>query len=99
MSQLIASRRRFAKSTKPKEDEATTSQAALEEFEQAWAQGTNRILKMVPGKQALSSLNKQLQASYGVNVTASGVIDATHKEEIPTEMNKLLITSLSSHRN
>ena len=90
MSQFIASRRRFIRRWMPSEDETTTNQAALEEFNSDWAESVSRRLELVPAKDALSTINRHLQESYGVSVTATGIINATHVDEIPTEMRELL---------
>lgn len=90
MSQYIAARWRYVKRTKPGINEATTNQAALEEFEADWAKGPGRRLELIPAKSALSAVNEHLQESYSVNVTFSGIIDALRKSEVPAEMRNLL---------
>ena len=90
MSQYIAARWRFDRRSKPGINEATTNQAALEEFEADWAKGPSRRLELIPAKNALSAVNEHLQASYGVNVTFSGIINALRMKEIPAEMRGLL---------
>lgn len=90
MSQFIASRRRFIRGSTPSEDEATTNQAALEEIASDWAEGPARRLGLVPAKEALSEINQTLQTRYGVSVTTSGIIGATHVDEIPRDMCELL---------
>ena len=90
MSQYIASRRRFVSHSRSRVDETTTNQAALEEFETDWAKGPGRRLELIPAKDALSALNEHLQYSYSINVTFSGIINATLVDEIPTEMLELL---------
>ena len=90
MSQFLASRRRFVRELIPSEAEAITNQAALEEFETDWAEGPSRRLELVPAKDALSAINQHLQHTYGVSVTAAGIIDATHVNEVPSEMRNLL---------
>ena len=90
MSRFIASRRRFVRESSPGEAEATTNQAALEEVAANWEDGPTRRLGLVPAKEALSEINQTLRTRYGVSVTTSGIIDATHVGEIPTEMRDLL---------
>lgn len=88
-SQYLAFRRRFAKTTTPSEDEATTDRAALEEFEADWACPARR-LQLIPAKQALSAINKLLQKKYNVSVTSAAIVDAMHVADIPTGMRELL---------
>jgi len=54
-------------------------------------------IKVIPGKEALSYLNTELQKRYGVTLTATGIIDAMMIDEIPLEMKKL-IAGLESFR-
>lgn len=89
MSRFIASRRRFVRRSTPGEDEATTDQAALEEFAADWEDSPRR-LELVPAKDALSAINQHLQESYGVSVTAAGIIDEMRSDEIPSGMRHLL---------
>ena len=89
-SQFIASRRRFVRGSTPGVGEATTNQAALEEFDADWADGPRRRLDLVPAKDALSAINQHLQERYGVSVTTAGIIDATRVDEIPSGMRDLL---------
>ena len=90
MSQFIASRRQFVRGATPGVDEATTNQAALEEFAADWEDGPRRRLELVPAKDALSAINQHLQKKYGVSVTTTGIIDATRVDEIPSGMRDLL---------
>lgn len=89
-SQFIASRRRFVRESSLSENEATTTQIALEAFESEWNEGAKPRLGLVPAKIALSKINRHLQEHYGVSVTAAGIINAVRADEIPTEMRELL---------
>ena len=89
-AQFIDSYRRFLRGSSSKQDEATTTREAIEAFESAWATGAARRLELVPGKEALTEVNRHLQRHYGVNVTAAGIISAMHGNEVPTEMRELL---------
>ena len=89
-SQFIASHQRFALAGAPRQADATATQKALEAFESDWAKGAKRRRELVPAKDALSAVNRHLQEAYGVNVTATSIINAMHAEEIPTEMRELL---------
>lgn len=90
MSQFVTSRRRFVRGLTPGEHEATTTQAALEEFAADWEDGPRRRLELVPAKDAVSAINQHMQESYGVSVTAAGIIDEMRGDEIPSEMRDLL---------
>jgi hypothetical protein len=91
-SQYLAFRRRFQRAECPATDEATANEATLDEFESRW-NSTDMKLSMVPGKDALSRFNEQVQQKYGITVTSTGIIDSMKKDEFPTEM-KSLIESL-----
>ena len=93
-SRYLAMRRRFERSHSPNIDETTSNESALNDFEQDWSDTPSR-LSIIPGKNALSAINQNLQNQYGVNVTNTAIIDAMLIDEIPHEMNEL-ISSLSS---
>ena len=92
-ARYLSSRRNFERQRSSGVDEATFSQSILDEFERLWDSEEAR-LAVIPGKEALSSLNAHLQDKYGINVTATGIIDAMLPHEIPKEM-KLLIADLA----
>jgi len=69
--------------------EATLIQEAVDEFEKRWANASER-LKLVPGKEALAWLNSKVQPIYKVSITAGGIVDAMHVDEIPLEMKELI---------
>ena len=96
-SRYLAERRRFEKSHSPGTDETSSNEAALNEFEQLWTDRYSR-LRIIPGKDAMSDINRSLQERYGVTVTPTAIIDAMRTEEIPEEMRNL-IDSLSSFAN
>jgi len=89
MSQSLAARRRFEKKVAPGIDEATTTEAALSEFEERWHDPKKRA-QMIPGKDALSSINQEMQARHNITVTPTAIIDAMTKDEVPEEMCKLV---------
>lgn len=62
---------------------------ALREFDQSWSHSEMR-LAMLPGKDALSVVNKYLQDSFGVNVSPSAIVEAMHVDEVPNEMQSLI---------
>ena len=81
-AQCIKSACQFAKAHSFGVDESTITEGALEEFELSW----EHPLNIVPGKDAMSVFNEQLQDLYGVSVTATAVIDAMRTEEVPDEI-------------
>ena len=92
-SQLITYRRQFERARRLGLHDATLVEMALATFEKQWAEPATR-LTMIPGKDAISSINKQLRDKYGINVTESAIIDVMRPTEIPAEM-KALIQMLS----
>src|SRR5205085_6028429 len=69
--------------------DATISEAAITEFETCWATETSR-LQVIPGKDALRTVNQYLQDQYGINVTPAGIVDAMRRDEVPAEMVELI---------
>jgi hypothetical protein len=59
------------------------------EFEECWKAPELR-LAVIPGKDALSTLNQTLQEEYGVSVTPTAILDAMKASEIPDEMQQLI---------
>ncbi len=64
---------------------ATISTRVLAEFEQKWKK-IDWKLELVPGKQALSEVNKSLQADYGITLTPGAIIRETRQDEIPADL-------------
>jgi predicted ATPase len=89
-SQYLAFGRRFQRAVSPATDEATANEAVLSEFESRWSNSDMR-LAMVPGKDALSGVNEHLQERYGVTVTPTAIIDAMKNDEVPREIESLLV--------
>jgi len=88
-SQLVSSNRQYLKCVSPAIDEATATESALSNFELRRSDGAMRFA-MVPGKDALSFVNEQLQKRYKVTVTPSAIIDALKNEEVPESMKNLI---------
>ena len=61
----------------------------LSEFDDKWKVPESRW-SMIPGKNALSFINRCLQEDYSVSVTPTGIIGAMHVDEIPAEMRGLV---------
>ena len=89
MSQHIDFRQRFERIRGSAEDQATVNKTALQDFETEWA-NDGRMFAMISGKEAFSYVNQRLQIECKVSITASGVIAAMYKAEIPQEAKSLL---------
>jgi hypothetical protein len=70
-------------------DDATFNEEVLNEFEQLWSSPLSR-LQVIPGKEALGAVNSYVQQQYGVNITATSVVDLMKFEEIAPEMRRLI---------
>lgn len=86
---FLDERRRFERSNPSGRHDAKITELTLNALESSWKQMETRI-DLIPGKEALSCINKSIQEKFGVNVTPSSIIDAMHKDEIPDEMTKLI---------
>jgi hypothetical protein len=51
-------------------------------------------LKIIPGKEALSAINAELQARFQVSLTSTSIVEAMSIAEVPGEM-KLLLSDLA----
>jgi len=89
ISQYLDNQRRFERSIRPTNSDASVTEAALCEFDELWGNQDFRW-SAIPGKDALSAINKTLQDEYGVNVTATSIIDAMQENEVPPDMQKLI---------
>ncbi len=88
-AQFIAKRKHYLRSTNPTLDDATINQTMLESFDTTW-QSLEGRLQVVPGKDVLTALNRNLQKNYSVTVTPSAIISAMERNEIPGGMLSLL---------
>lgn len=88
-AQIQSNRLKFEKSLNPKTDESTIIEAILKEFEIKW-QELSEKLKIVPGKEFLSTLNTRLQKDYKITVTPANIVSATQRNEIPSEIVTLI---------
>ena len=88
-AQFMAKRKHYLRSTNPTLDDATINQTMLESFDTTW-QSLEGRLQVVPGKDVLTALNRNLQKNYSVNVTPSAIINAMGRNEIPGGMLSLL---------
>jgi energy-coupling factor transporter ATP-binding protein EcfA2 len=88
-AQLQSHRLKYEKSLNPRNDESTIIESILKEFEVQWMDLRQR-LKMIPGKDFLSTLNTRLQEDYKVTITAANIINSLQKNSIPEELRTLL---------
>ena len=88
-AQYLAMRRKFEKGASSSLDDATFNEEVLNEFEELWSTAQSRLL-VVPGKEALGAINKFVQDLYGVNITATSVVDTMKLDEISLEMGNLI---------
>jgi hypothetical protein len=65
------------------------TEQAIEAFEKDWA-ADDGVFGMLPGKSALSAINKELQETCAVSITPSAIISAMKDDEIPSEMSSLI---------
>jgi energy-coupling factor transporter ATP-binding protein EcfA2 len=87
-SQVVASHMR-PQSKAQHRDMATLTLEATERFERKWADIDLR-LDIVPGKKALSSLNRILQESYKVSLTPAAICSAFTKKDLSFEISTVL---------
>jgi putative AbiEii toxin of type IV toxin-antitoxin system/AAA ATPase-like protein len=71
--QYIAERSRFERGSGL--SQATIAEAALRELETCWGDQREK-LKVIPGKEALSSFNDCLQGQFGITITPTGIVNA-----------------------
>lgn len=88
-AQYLAFRRKFEQGISSSIHDATFNQETLVEFEQLWRVPEAR-LGIIPGKEALSAVNRYLQETYGINVTATAIIDAMLIGEAPAGIRQLV---------
>lgn len=89
MAQHLARRRAFEAKNSIGTDEGTFNEETLNSFQQRW-EIERQFLGMIPGKEALSYLNKKLQEEMGISVTPTSIIDAMPLADVPEEMRELI---------
>jgi len=88
-SQFLAFRRRYQRNECPSIEEASANEETLDEFDRRWT-AKNMKISMIPGKDALSHFNEQVQNKYGITVTTTGIVDSMKKSEVQSEMESLI---------
>jgi hypothetical protein len=89
VSQYLDNSRRFLRKEHSTLHDATINQQGLDYVEQIWVDPVRR-LQIIPGKEAMGALNKQLQEQFSINLTPTSIIDAMHSDDIPVEMINLV---------
>ena len=89
LAQHLTERRRYERSIGSGADEAAYNEQSVREFNQRWSDSDIRIA-LIPGKEAFSYVNGELQRLHGISVTPTAVIDAMKREEVPEEMRKVI---------
>ena len=79
----------FVSSSTPGLDKSSIHKMVLDEFEGVWSNPDSRI-RIIPGKQTLSLLNKHLQENYSISITPSLIVQLMRKDEVPKEIVDLL---------
>lgn len=62
---------------------------AFGKFETNW-QDRQKLISMIPGKEALAAINEAFQSEGGVTITPTAIIEAMRSDEVPQEMVALL---------
>lgn len=88
-AQLQSHRLKFEKSLNPRIDESTIIELILRDFDAQWTELPEK-LKIVPGKEFLSSLNARLQNEYKITITTANIVSSIQKNEIPNELITLI---------
>ncbi|MBX3649736.1 MAG: hypothetical protein KF771_00005, partial [Burkholderiales bacterium] len=88
-SQFLSNGRRFARVAQKGIAEETVTETILAELEESWA-SRQASFHLIPGKEALSAINEQIQSHLKVSITPTAIIDAMKISEIPDELIKLI---------
>ena len=59
-------------------------------FDSVWSTTEGKI-ELIPGKEMISHINRQLQTSHNLSVTATDISRTMSADDIPTEMKNLLL--------
>jgi hypothetical protein len=85
ISQYLDNSRRFLRKEPSAMHDAKMNQQMLDFLDKVWAEPLWR-LQIIPGKEAIGALNKQLQELCNINLTPTSIIDAMRPDDIPSEM-------------
>lgn len=86
-AQYISKRMEFFK--RSNKDKATIATETIKMFDSKWENLASRM-EIIPGKDVLRELRKELQEKYNITLTDSRIIEEFKKEEIPDDLVGLL---------
>ncbi len=86
-SQIIARRTNYLRTSG--RDIAEITRDSLAWFSPRWDDMTTRVT-LVPGKEVLGLFRQRLQTMLGISITDSRIVEAMHKDDIPTDLQRLL---------
>jgi hypothetical protein len=87
--QYLAKREPYEARLHPNFDPATIKTRLLVDFDSLWSYFDSRM-KIIPGKQILSMLNRFIQTKYSVSLSVYAIIAAFEKREIPSDIQALI---------
>jgi len=87
--QYLAKREPYENRKYPSHDSATIKANVLSKFDEVWSNFESRV-HIIPGKKVITMLNKYLQESYQVSISVQAVVAAFEKDEIPSDMRRLI---------
>lgn len=90
IGQFMAKRPDHLKQERRELDQSTAIEVAIAEFESVWADLHKRLC-LLSGKEVLAQLNRYLQETYSITLTATSVIGSMTSAEIPSDMKKLIM--------
>jgi energy-coupling factor transporter ATP-binding protein EcfA2 len=85
----LSDRTKFERGRDARIHATTINEAGLAEVNRYWETFESRIAA-IPGKEALSAINQELQIRDKISLTPTAIIDAMLDQEIPAEMHELL---------
>ncbi len=88
-AQLVSASQQFEKRRQPGLHGTSISEDVMNEFDQTWNSFDGRI-KLVPGKEMLSALNRELQSLYTCAVTPGAIVSAFKVSEVAQTLTDLL---------
>jgi AAA15 family ATPase/GTPase len=89
LGQRLSEYERFMRSQNTTIDKPTLNKRCLEHFRERWDKGEGRI-DCIPGKEALSFINRQLGEVLGISLTPTSIIESMPRSSVPNEMEGLV---------
>jgi energy-coupling factor transporter ATP-binding protein EcfA2 len=88
-ARLVSARHQFERTNRTTLDAVTISEAAMNEFDQRWANPEGRM-SMVPGKELLSALNAHLQQAHRIALSPVSIVESFLGGEVCPQLATLL---------